>query len=415
MTGLRRQPRARDPAAWRRRAWLALARLVRPLDAARAALHHADTADRRRGGRDAAGLVLAALRADRPVLLGLDRSRSGPAGLGQHRRVPRGPAGLGPTMRCALSCSRYAYLLGGFTDFQHVGRFSRLHPGPARLRARPRSTARCAGSARCSAGGATGSAATTTSCCPCVVCQALLLNRSPRLEDLSTEAVRADPRAHAGLPPAHGRTRCMRMQRAVAALGFCDPPVRSGVDRRTADRPARTRPGPAWVERWHATSTLTPEVRAQHPQRRSPRPDAGWPPSTRRSPSPGQWTRQTCAAWVAAVDRMRVGDYVQRTAGLRRPRRRAAAAAHQGAHALARPHVLPRLPGMGVDPPAVRPARALAIPRSIAALIGPDPRVIADEVWAKLMWAGLNLTDADLPGRPGRAPATRSSWSARSR
>ena len=27
---------------------------------------------------------------------------------------------------------------------------------------------------------------------------------------------------------------------------------------------------------------------------------------------PGQWTRQTCAAWVAAVDRMAVGDYVQR-------------------------------------------------------------------------------------------------------
>ena len=27
---------------------------------------------------------------------------------------------------------------------------------------------------------------------------------------------------------------------------------------------------------------------------------------------PGQWTRETCAAWVAAVDRMAVGDYIQR-------------------------------------------------------------------------------------------------------
>ena len=34
------------------------------------------------------------------------------------------------------------------------------------------------------------------------------------------------------------------------------------------------------------------------------------------------------------------------------------------------------------------PARALATPRSIRALIGPDPRVIADDVWAKLLWAG---------------------------
>ena len=43
------------------------------------------------------------------------------------------------------------------------------------------------------------------------------------------------------------------------------------------------------------------------------------------------------------------------------------------------------------------PRRAFALPRSIAALIGPEPRVIADEVWAKLMWAGLNLTGEDLP------------------
>ncbi len=43
------------------------------------------------------------------------------------------------------------------------------------------------------------------------------------------------------------------------------------------------------------------------------------------------------------------------------------------------------------------PHRAFALPRSISALIGPDPRVISDEVWAKLMWAGLNLTTSDLP------------------
>jgi integrase len=44
------------------------------------------------------------------------------------------------------------------------------------------------------------------------------------------------------------------------------------------------------------------------------------------------------------------------------------------------------------------PARALAVPRTVAALIGTDPRVIADDVWAKLLWAGLNLEPADLPG-----------------
>jgi integrase len=43
------------------------------------------------------------------------------------------------------------------------------------------------------------------------------------------------------------------------------------------------------------------------------------------------------------------------------------------------------------------PLRALATPRSVAALLGPDPRVIADEIWAKLLWAGLNLKTEDLP------------------
>jgi len=46
------------------------------------------------------------------------------------------------------------------------------------------------------------------------------------------------------------------------------------------------------------------------------------------------------------------------------------------------------------------PARALATPRSISALIGPDPRVIADDVRAKLLWAGLNLEHRDVYGSP---------------
>jgi len=40
--------------------------------------------------------------------------------------------------------------------------------------------------------------------------------------------------------------------------------------------------------------------------------------------------------------------------------------------------------------------QALATPRSVRCLIGPDPRIIQDDVWAKLMWAGLNLTDREL-------------------
>jgi integrase len=43
------------------------------------------------------------------------------------------------------------------------------------------------------------------------------------------------------------------------------------------------------------------------------------------------------------------------------------------------------------------PACALTTPASIRALIGPNPRVIADDIWAKLLWAGLNIQAGDLP------------------
>ena len=47
------------------------------------------------------------------------------------------------------------------------------------------------------------------------------------------------------------------------------------------------------------------------------------------------------------------------------------------------------------------PARSLTAPKSLLALIGPNPRAIADDIWAMLVWAGLNLTADDLP-RMGR-------------
>jgi integrase len=54
------------------------------------------------------------------------------------------------------------------------------------------------------------------------------------------------------------------------------------------------------------------------------------------------------------------------------------------------------------------PMRSMTTPKSVLALIGPNPRVVADDVWAKLVWAGLNLTADDLPRR-GAARRDRSS------
>jgi integrase len=115
---------------------------------------------------------------------------------------------------------------------------------------------------------------------------------------------------------------------------------------------------------------------------------------------PGQWTRELCAAWVAAVDRLRIGDYIQAGDSLQdrigeplMPRTKAGLLA--GARQFFRD-----CQEWGWIPRRFDPARALATPRSISALIGPDPRVIADDAWAKLLWAGLNLEQSDVYDSP---------------
>ena len=152
-----------------------------------------------------------------------------------------------------------------------------------------------------------------------------------------------------------------------------------------------------WVERWHATSALTPKVRGiirtimakagrwlavEHPE----------------ITEPGQWTRQTCAAWVAALDRMSVGDYVQRTDALGGRAGKPVSPRTKAHHLMATRMFFRDCQEWEWIPRRFDPARALAVPRSISALIGTDPRVIADDVWAKLLCAGLNLEASDFPG-----------------
>jgi integrase len=150
-----------------------------------------------------------------------------------------------------------------------------------------------------------------------------------------------------------------------------------------------------WTRRWFETSTLARSSRVhiyyglikagrwlsrQHPDRADP----------------GSWTRELAAEWVAAVDQLLVGE-LSKSLNMRArfgrplgPRSKAQLiwSARKFFYDLQEWEWIER---------RFDARRAFALPRSIRALIGPDPRVIADEVWAKLMWAGLNLTVEDLP------------------
>jgi hypothetical protein len=209
-----------------------------------------------------------------------------------------------------------------------------------------------------------------------VVCQMMLLSCSPVLDDLIDEVMlrlRRDaatgPRLAGGLYGIH---------RAVAALGHVAAPpapkVGSGLVaiEGTASRWAE------WAERWHATSTLTPTVRgiyrtglskigrwlaAEHPD----------------ITSPAQWTRQTCASWVAAVDRMSVGDYVQQQTSLRARVGKPLTAKTKSAYLRVARTFFRECPEWEWIPRRFDPSAALGTPRTIKALLGPDPRVIADD------------------------------------
>ncbi|WP_254885343.1 tyrosine-type recombinase/integrase [Streptomyces sp. NA02950] len=153
-----------------------------------------------------------------------------------------------------------------------------------------------------------------------------------------------------------------------------------------------------WIERWHSTSTLSRKVRdnnrsllskigrwlaAEHPE----------------ITEPDQWTRQTCASWVAAVDKLRVGDYSQRLAS-HETRTGQPVTPHTKSGYLTTTRAFFRdLQEWEWIPRRFDPVRALSTPRTIAAMLGPDPRVIADDIWAKLLWPGLNIGPDDLPTR----------------
>src|SRR5262249_6827634 len=188
-------------------------------------------------------------------------------------------------------------------------------------------------------------------------------------------------------------------RRGCRRLPTRPPPVRTGFNH----APGIDGTAPHWaacVERWHATSALTPRVRATV---RTIMAKAGrWLAAEHPEVTePGQWTRQTCAAWIAAVDRMAVGDYVQRQDHIH-------SRAGQPISPRTKAHVLMATRMFFRDcqewewiPRRFDTNRALAVPHSVNALIGTNPRVIADEAWAKLMWAGLNLEAGDLPSSAG--------------
>lgn len=151
----------------------------------------------------------------------------------------------------------------------------------------------------------------------------------------------------------------------------------------------------SWCQRWRETSTLEPKTRQSiyysllqagrwlmqtHPQ----------------VTTPSGWDRELAAEYVAAVCHMTVGQWsrpatipVERIGKPLTPR--------------GQDHLLSAMRAFFRDcqewewiPVTFHPGRSFATPRSVRGKIGPNPRVLADDVWAKLLAAGLSVTTQDF-------------------
>jgi integrase len=153
-----------------------------------------------------------------------------------------------------------------------------------------------------------------------------------------------------------------------------------------------------WCERWYNTSTLQPSSRISVLYRLL---QVGrWLNQTHPDvKEPVDWNREICAEYVAAVDRATVGQWSS-------PSPPVAVRFGQPIMARGKEGMLKSVRTFFTDcqewgwiPRYFNPVRDLRTPRSVRAIIGPDPRIIADATWAKIVWAGLNLTTEDLSGK----------------
>jgi integrase len=159
-----------------------------------------------------------------------------------------------------------------------------------------------------------------------------------------------------------------------------------------------------WVSRWREKSTLQPSTKRDQYGLllRIGRWLAEIHPSI---VSPLQWTRELAVEYVATVDRWCVGDWnsdVSRVKHLGKP-----LSAPTKSHCIgsARRFFLD-CEAWGWLQRRFDPGRYLAIPRSLQAKLVPQPerRIIDRDVWARLVWAGLNLSEADMEiKKPGTA------------
>jgi integrase len=228
------------------------------------------------------------------------------------------------------------------------------------------------------------------------LCEIFLMNCSPLLEDISSELL---VELHKTRVTEERRWTLQRISNALCALKLIVAPIPHGFDKARGGNAKDVRAGvpekwQAIAERWLATSTLSEKGRAgtYYLVMKAGRWAAALKPDVAL---PELWTRDTAAAYVAAVCRMRIGEWVNQ---VNRPSERGKPLTPRSicGHLTALRIFFRDCQEWEWIPRRFDPNRCLQPPTSVKARIGPDPRILAEDIWAKLLWAGLNMEERDL-------------------
>ncbi len=224
----------------------------------------------------------------------------------------------------------------------------------------------------------------------------LVQNRSPYLEDVSIELLEryAQPCA-----PDSVRQHIFQVSRALNALGIIKRHLPGqGRNRQYLSMGEEwiSQEWFSWCNRWRKHATCRAPGTVYYPLLKVGR----WLKAVHPEvSSPAEWTYELAGEFVAVVKDMRIGDWSDQSTRDR--------IEHQVGQPMLPNSKIGILRGVrtffrdcqewGWIPVRFNPARALRAPRALQSLIGPAPRVIDKEFWAKLLWAAMNLERKDLP------------------
>ncbi len=230
------------------------------------------------------------------------------------------------------------------------------------------------------------------------LCYLLLRNRSPQLEDLHLEFLETVNQT-CTFPCVRGYL--FQVSRALFALGIIsrplpDPkratrPVTSEIDGQISDEWV------LWCQRWRAHSPTVGAAHSYYLLLKVGRWLSAHHPEVR---SPADFSYEIAIEFTAHVMDMNVGEWISAQRRSHLPGARIGQPLRPNAKA----RLLKCLRAFlrdcqewGWIPIRLNPSRALQAPRSLRHLIGPDPRVVERDQWAKLLWAAMNLEADDLP------------------